>query len=326
LGERTLREGRPPSTSAAVGLAVVATLLWASSFIYIKIGLEELPPLTFAALRYLIGAIALLVYRLVRYGSMPPQVERSSAKWMVALGLVLYTFVPAVMFLGLDEVDTVTFNFVFQAGIPLVLALTAGLFVKEPTSGWEWVGVGVVVAGMYVFFPAVPAGNEALGITLAALAACGIGASNLLQRKILRDGKTAALDATLIPMALGSLVLLAIAVAVEPWPTFTPQTVLLLLILGVVNTAFAFTIWHHAMRTLNALHAGVIASAQIIEVGIFAWLILDEELTADRIIGSLVVLGGILIVHIARATAVRHQRQDHDVEPKAHDHPLAGAT
>ena len=137
MGEQTLREGRPPSTSVAVGLAVLATLLWASSFIYIKIGLEDLPPLTFAALRYLIGAIALFLYRQVRYGRMPPQVERSSAKWMVALGLVLYAFVPAVMFLGLDEVDTVTFNFVFQAGIPLVLALTAGLFVKEPTSGWD---------------------------------------------------------------------------------------------------------------------------------------------------------------------------------------------
>jgi drug/metabolite transporter (DMT)-like permease len=79
------------------------------------------------------------------------------------------------------------------------------------------------------------------------------------------------------------------------------------------------------MRTLNALHAGVIASAQIIEVAIFAWLILDEELTADRIVGSLVVLGGILIVHVSRATAARHQRRGPDTAPKAHDHPLAGA-
>jgi drug/metabolite transporter (DMT)-like permease len=311
--------------SAAVGLALVATLLWASSFIYIKIGLEDLPPLTFGALRYLIGAIALFAYRQARYGRMPPQVERDSAKWIVALGLVLYTFVPAVMFLGLNEVDAVTFNFVFQAGIPLVLALSAGLLVKEPTSGWEWVGVGLVVAGMYVFFPAVPEGNEALGIALAALAACGIGASNLLQRKILRNGKTAALDATLIPMALGSTVLLVIALAVESWPTFTAATVLLLLILGVVNTAFAFTIWHHAMRTLNALHAGVIASAQIVEVGVLAWLILDEELTADRIIGSLVVIGGIVIVHISRATAVRRQRGEPAATPRAEDHPVAGA-
>jgi drug/metabolite transporter (DMT)-like permease len=41
-------------------LAVAASLLWASSIVLVKLGLEDLPPLTFASLRYLVGAATLL--------------------------------------------------------------------------------------------------------------------------------------------------------------------------------------------------------------------------------------------------------------------------
>ncbi|MFQ5555354.1 MAG: EamA family transporter, partial [Acidimicrobiia bacterium] len=43
-----------PTTTAAVALAMLAAFLWATSFIYIKVGLEEIPPLAFASLRYMI--------------------------------------------------------------------------------------------------------------------------------------------------------------------------------------------------------------------------------------------------------------------------------
>jgi drug/metabolite transporter (DMT)-like permease len=290
---------------AAVALAALASFLWATSFIYIKVGLEEIPPLTFASLRYVIGAATLVLYRL-RRPQTTPLVDPRTGGLLVTLGIILYALVPAFLFLGLDKAEAVTFNFVFQAGIPLVLALTAGTILREATSWWEWVGVGIVVAGMYVFFPAVPEGGELAGVLLAGLAAIGIGGSNLIQRAIMRAGIISSLDATMIPMALGSLALLAVALVVEDFPALGVQAVLLLLVLGVVNTAFAFTIWHHAMRTLNALHAGVIASAQIVEVAVLAWWFLGEDLTAGRIVGSLLVLGGIIAVHASKANAARH--------------------
>ncbi len=297
-------------------LAVLASFLWATSFIYIKIGLEDLPPLTFASLRYLIGAVALWMFRLGR----PPEARRLDARTsfqLVVLGILLYAMIPAFIFLGLDRAEAVTFNFVFQAGIPLVLALTAGYLLKEATSWWEWSGVGIVVAGMYVFFPAVPSGDEAIGVMLAATAAIAIGASNLIQRRIMRAGVISSLDATMLPMALGSVLLLGFALVVEDFPTIDADAIVLLLVLGIVNTAFAFTIWHSAMKTLNALHAGVIASAQIVEVAVLAWWFLGESLTTARIVGSIVVLAGIVVVHVSKARAARSARPAYDTEAAA---------
>ncbi len=296
--------GPSPTTAVAVSLAILASFLWATSFIYIKIGLEDIPPLTFASLRYLIGAVTLAMFRMSRPPA-PWKLDRETSILLVVLGLVLYALIPAFMFLGLDRAEAVTFNFVFQAGIPLVLALSAGMILREPTSWWEWGGVGVVVAGMYVFFPAIPAGDEAAGVMLAAGAAIAIGGSNLIQRAIMRTQTISSLDATMIPMALGSATLLIIALAVEDFPALDGSALSLLLVLGVVNTAFAFTIWHQAMRTLNALHAGVIASAQIVEVAVMAWWFLGESLTTGRVVGSVVVLAGITIVHVSKANAAK---------------------
>ncbi len=309
---------RVPTPAIAVALAILASFLWATSFIYIKIGLEDIPPLTFAALRYVIGALALMLFRLSRPQPMAPRLDARSSWLLVSLGILLYALIPAFMFLGLDRAEAVTFNFVFQAGIPLTLALTAGYILKEATSWWEWVGVGIVVVGMYVFFPAIPAGDEAVGVALAAIAAISIGASNLIQRRLMRSGRISSLDATMMPMALGSGLLLVYALAVEDFPTIDGKAIVLLLVLGVVNTAFAFTIWHSAMKTLNALHAGVIASAQIVEVAVLAWWFLGESLTGGRIVGSAIVLAGIVVVHVSKANAARRALPRDPMEAAAH--------
>lgn len=303
------RDSSAPSVAKAVGLAVAASLLWAMAIVLVKIGLEDIPRLTFASLRYVVGAFTLLGWRMVTVGSSGPRIPSPVWRWLVALGVLLYGIVPAAQFISLDLVEAVTFNFVFQAGIPLVLALLAGVVLKEATSRWQWVGVGVVVLGVFMFYPAVPRGDEALGILLAIVAAAGIGGSNLLQRLVMRSRQVSALDATVIPMTLGSVGLFIVAMIVEPLPELGSVEVLLILFLGVVNTALAFTLWHHAMRTLNALHAGVIASAQVVEVPVLAFVILGEALTVGRFFGSLVVLGGILLVHFSKAAAARRESE-----------------
>ena len=292
-----------PSVAKAVGFAVAASLLWAVAIVLVKIGLEDIPRLTFASLRYVVGAITLVGWRMVTVGRGGPSIPGSLWRWLVALGVLLYGVVPAAQFISLDLVEAVTFNFVFQAGIPLVLALLAGVVLKEATSRWEWLGVAIVVGGVFVFYPGLPKGDEAVGVLLAGVAAVGIGGSNLLQRLVMRTKKISALDATLIPMTLGSVGLFVVAMIVEPLPELEGTDVLLILLLGVVNTALAFTLWHHAMRTLNALHAGVIASAQVVEVPVLAFVILGEAVTVGRVFGSIAVLIGILVVSFSKAAA-----------------------
>lgn len=220
---------------------------------------------------------------------------------VVGLGVFLYAAVPALQFLGLDQTEAVTFNFVFQAGIPLVLALSAGTILRERTSWWEWVGVAAVISGAWVFFPVLPLGADGRGVILAAAAGVFIGGSNLIQRRVLRGQGTSALEVTTLSMTIGAVILALGAVVANDLPEFRPGLVALLLVLGVLNTAVAFFIWHRAMQTLRALHAGVIASTQLIFVPLMARWWLEEAFGLRRAVGSAIVLIGIAVVHYSRA-------------------------
>lgn len=252
----------------------------------------------------MIGAVTLLAYWIYRGGLNERTITRRPALAVVGLGVLLYAAVPALQFVGLDQTEAVTFNFVFQAGIPLVLALSAGTILKERTSWWEWVGVAVVAAGTWVFFPALPIDADARGVALAAAAALFIGGSNLIQRRVLRSPGTSALEVTTLSMTIGAVILTLAAVSIDEPPQldlFDLRLVGLLLVLGVINTAIAFFIWHRAMQTLRALHAGVIASTQLVFVPLLAWWWLNEEFGLRRALGSAIVLVGIVVVHYSRS-------------------------
>jgi drug/metabolite transporter (DMT)-like permease len=253
----------------------------------------------------MIGAAVLLAYWIYRGGIQERTVTGSPALAVVGLGVLLYAAVPALQFLGLDQTEAVTFNFAFQAGIPLVLALSAGTILKERTSWWEWVGVAVIATGTWVFFPVVPLGADARGVLLAGAAAVFIGGSNLIQRRVLRGPGTSALEVTALSMTIGAVILAAVAALVNEPPQLNLRLVGLLLVLGVVNTAIAFFVWHRAMQTLRALHAGVIASTQLIFVPLLARFYLTEGFGIRRALGSAIVLIGIVIVHYTRAGARR---------------------
>jgi drug/metabolite transporter (DMT)-like permease len=77
--------------------------------------------------------------------------------------------------------------------------------------------------------------------------------------------------------------------------------------LSLVNTALAFTLWNRALRTLTALEGGILANAQIVEVALMAWIVLGERLAGQKIIASLIILAGVVVVQLDQALAARRR-------------------
>jgi drug/metabolite transporter (DMT)-like permease len=306
--------GQQQPTARSIALAVGAAGLWGLALVLVKLGLRDVPPLTLAAARYVIGALTLLVFRAAGRRDLGVLRGVMRNRSVIALGALLYAAVPAAQFVAIDRIAAGTFNFVFQSGIPLILAFTAGFVLHERTTPREWLGVGFVVGGVYAFYPNVPAGPELAGALLAVAAAAGIGVSNLIQRRVMRESNVSSLDVTLVSMVIGAVLLTIVALAAEGWPTFTASSVGLVVFLGVVTTALAFTMWHEAMRGMKALHAGIIASGQIIEVPILAVIILGESFTYRQWIGSGIVLVGILAVQASRQSQHRSRRTTTQVD------------
>ncbi|MHA2055663.1 MAG: EamA family transporter, partial [Candidatus Hodarchaeales archaeon] len=88
----------------AVMQALFVTVLWSSSWVIIKFGLNELPPLLFAGLRYLTGSILLLSIVLLS-PSHRKELKNNPIKWwslLILYGLIFITFTQGGQFLALS--------------------------------------------------------------------------------------------------------------------------------------------------------------------------------------------------------------------------------
>jgi drug/metabolite transporter (DMT)-like permease len=81
-------------------------------------------------------------------------------------------------------------------------------------------------------------------------------------------------------------------------PVIGLQSWAIIVWLAVVNTAIAFTLWNHTLRTLTAMESSIINGTMLIWIPIFAVLFLGEKITGKEITGLLVAGVGTLIVQL----------------------------
>jgi drug/metabolite transporter (DMT)-like permease len=299
-----------PSRRVALAQALLVTFLWSTSWVLIKIGVQDLvlPPLTFAGLRYVLAALILLplaapaLLRLRSAGAVQPRVLASVA----ALGLILYAVTQGAQFAALVHLPAVAVALALST-TPVLVAII-GLRSGEPPSRAQIGGALAVVVGAALYFGPLQLGPGAvMGLLIAAVGVAANATSALLGRALARDVLPAVggvLGLTALSMAVGSVVLLGAGVVIEGVPPLTGQAWLIIGWLAVVNTAFAFTLWNHMLRTLTAVESSVMNNMMLIQIAVLAWIFLGEGLDVRQIGGLAIALGGILLVQLRRPERV----------------------
>ncbi len=287
---------------AAVLQALLVTFLWSTSWVLIKIGLEDLPPLVFAGLRYVMASLILLLF-LARDPERRRELrrlDRRSWRLLAALGLVMYSLTQGAQFVALGEIPAVTVSLVLSA-TPAFVALLSIPLLAEPPTRLQWLGVAVFMAGAWLYLGvAGVARGEVFGLAVAILGLVANGAAALLGRRVNRDRRASALAVTAVSMTVGSTALLAAGLAVEGLPVLGLKSWLILGWLAVVNTAFAFTLWNHTLRRLTATESSVVNNTMLIQIAILAWIFLGESLGGRQVAGVLIAAVGALLVQLRR--------------------------
>jgi drug/metabolite transporter (DMT)-like permease len=283
------------ANSKAILQALAVTVLWSSSWVLIKLGLNTLPALTFAGLRYTVAFLLLLPLLLPRKRRVELR-SLSRRDWglLVLLGLVYYTFTQGAQFVALDYLPANTLSLMLTlSGISI--ALGGRIFLGERLSALQWGGVLVSIAGALVYFGNIT-GLSTIGLSLGVLALVANTAGAVLGRAINRTAAISPLLVTVVSMGVGSLILLAAGVASEPFPQLTPGDALIILWLAAVNTALAFTLWNLTLRTLTAAQSSMINNTMLIQIAVLAWIFLGERLSWLQIASLLVAALGAALV------------------------------
>ena len=289
------------SRSSAVLQALFVTFLWSTSWVLIRIGLEDIPALTFAGLRYVIAFLCLLPL-VFRRGELQPVRRLSRRRWrqLIILGLIFYAVNQGAIFVSLIYLPAASVSLLLSF-TPVVVALLAIGFLDERPSPGQWVGTAIFLLGAVIYFlPADFGGGEITGLVVALIGVLANAISSIMGRDVNRRRDLSPLTVTVITMGIGSVTLLVAGLIVEGWPTLSLSNWAIILWLAVVNSALAFTLWNHTLRTLSAVESSVINNTMLIQIAILAWIFLGERLTWQEGIGMVLAAVGVMIVQLRK--------------------------
>ena len=290
---------KSPSHLAAILLALLVTFLWSTSFVIIKIGLAEIPPLTFAGLRYTIAFVCLLPFAFTKKNSdVIKKLERKDLVKLFIYGLLFIAITQGAMFGGLLYLPAVTVS-LWLNFTPLVVAVLAIFLIKEVPTRLQWIGVILFVGGILTYlYPVGLSENQEIGLIIMTIGVFANSASSVLGRSINREAKINPVVVTVVSMGIGSIILLIVGIATQGLPPISFQNMLYLLWLAIINTAVAFTIWNFTLRTLSAMESSIINGTMLIQIAILAWIFLGEAISLQEGIGMMVAAFGAVLVQL----------------------------
>jgi drug/metabolite transporter (DMT)-like permease len=285
----------------AVLQALFVTFLWSTSWVLVKPALKDIPPLPFAGLRYSIAFLCLLPFAL-RSTHPYPLRRLSRGTWvrLLILGLLFYALTQGAVFLSLFYLPAITVNLLLSFST-IVVALLGILALGERPTILQGGGLFLYLGGVLAYFyPASLPLDQVLGLVVAITGALANSLSSILGRHVNRSRELLPTTVTVVSMGVGSISLLAAGILVQGLPPLSLMNWAVVLWLAVVNSAFAFTLWNHTLRTLSAVESSIINNAMLIQIPILAYIFLGERFTGREGLGMLVAGLGVLIVQLRR--------------------------
>ena len=288
----------------ALAAATVTVMAWASAFIAIRDAGRYFDPGALALGRLLAGSLVLGAVLLFRGEGWPP---RAAWPGIAGAGVLWFGVYMVALNWGERHVDAGTAAMIINIG-PVVIAVLGGWLLHEGFPRRLLAGLAVSFAGAAVVAVSESGGGGAslLGVGLCLLAAVSYATAVVGQKPALRHAS--ALQVTTFGCLIGTLATLPFAARLVSQTTSAPVSATLMVIyLGVVPTALAFTTWAYALNRTTAGKMGVTTYIVPVLVVLMSWAFLGETPRPLAYLGGVLCLAGVAIS--------RGRRQPVTVEP-----------
>lgn len=280
----------------------VLVLIWSSTWVSIKIGLEDLPPLFGAGVRFGLAGVLLLGGAAVARRSL-----RTDPVLAIVLAVLPFATTYGLIYWAEQHVPSGLAAVLFGV-LPLYTALLAAIVLPdEPLRARLLAGIGIAIAGLALAF------NESLELgddELAGIAALAVVVSPIASAvgsmTIKRRGAT--LDALVVNGwgMLGAGVLLLVGSAPgEDWGdvAWTTEAIGSILYLALLGTAFTFVGLTLLLREMTAVATSFISVCIPFGALAFGAALEDEIVTGTALLGAALVAAGIAVAMWPRRIA-----------------------
>jgi drug/metabolite transporter (DMT)-like permease len=265
-------------------------------------GLGETEPLTLAFTRSFLASMFLLIILLVKERNL--QLVRSTrADWkrfllLGATGIALFN---ALQNVGVQHTSSASAGVLVNTN-PLFILILSRILLNESITRNQVIGtvtgfVGVVVVLFAGHSVAEFVGSGAFGGSLL-LIGCALSwaAYSILNKRLFEEYSP--LHLTTIAYVFGSFALLPFVLALEKVPRpflYSTRSWMIILYLGIVASGIAYLLWNYALSRMDASRASTFLFLMPVITTLIGWLYMGEVITAQFIIGTVLVLAGIYL-------------------------------
>jgi len=282
---------------------LILCCIWGSTWLFIKLGLADLPPLTFAGVRFVIACAILFAIIRLRH----IQVPRGRGDWILLAvsGILSFGLNYGLVFWGEQYISS-GLAALLQATLPAFGLVFAHIHL--PAERLSWAKIGGVVLGVFgvgVVFSnqlAVSGSRALAGCVALILSAMFAAYSNVLVKKYGKHLDPAILAAG--QMLFGLLLLLGVGIPLEGNPLrfhWTPIALIALLYLAVVGSVIAFILYYWLVLNMDVTKSMLIASVTPVVAVLLGMIVLDEQIGWRTLGGGAMIMAGIALIVIRRA-------------------------
>lgn len=280
--------------------------IWSSTWIFIKLGLDGgLPPVSFAALRFMTAAAVLLIILAAQKKSLP----RDRRMWLIAgiTGLLQFCFNYGLLFWGEQYISS-GLAAVLQTTIPAFGLVFAKFYLPdEPITLVKFLAILLGIAGVAVIFyeQLEVSGAFALAGSAAVVAgAAGASLSSVLTKAYAREVETSSLLTA--QMICGLVPLAVVGFALEGNPlnfNWNLTTVFAVFYLALIGSVTAFWMFYWLLKNLEITRVMMISLVTPIVAVLIGAAILGETLPAQTVTG-----GALIMLSVGFVLAPRHSK------------------
>lgn len=295
-------------------LATLAGIVFVSTAsLFIRFAQAEASSLVIAAARLTVASVVLVPLALVRNRKSP--VHLSGQEWGKGLLSGLFLALHFASWITSLEYTSIASSVVLVTTTPLWVALLSPIVLKEKISRSVWIGLVISIAGGVIVglanicrwdsgglicqaegFTGQAMWGNALALFGAWMAAGYMLMGRQLRKKLDTISYTALVYGTAAGILLGVVLLKA-----EPIFSYTPETYLWLLALGLIPQLLGHSLLNWALKYISAAYVSLTLLGEPIGTSILAYLFLRESPTLLEGVGAGLILIGIVIGSVRRA-------------------------
>jgi len=280
---------------------VLAMIFWSFSFIWTRVAIESFQPVTLITLRLLIASVLLFI--ISKASGKFQKIRHEDYKWFILLAF----FEPFMYYIGetygLTMIDS-TLASVIISTIPLFAPILAYFLLKEKIAYANIIGILVSLCGVFfvIYEPIDGVTANPLGIALMFLAVFSAICYTTTLRKISTHYST--FNVIFYQSFIGLIFFI---------PTFfitdfsgietlkvSKAAIFALIMLSVFAYVIAFVLFAGVVRKIGVARTNVFVNLIPVFTAIFAWWILNENLTLVKTVGIAVVVFGLFVSQMGK--------------------------